>query len=283
MAKSATKRSKLKGGIEPADLIATTPEFRLVFPALFEPKGTPQDPDKLRYSATMLFEKDIDFKQPGTSNSNSIHKIILNAKIGLWGKDKEDWPRDDNGKLCIDSPIKDGDLKAAKWGEAFEGNWYLKAQSTFKPEILDNVYVTDKKTGKKKLVSITEAADIYGGCYCRAVIKASAYDMGEGSQGVTLYLQKIQKLREGENLDGGSDAEEYFDVDDAEERSEEIEDETPKKKKKRDADEDDDDEEDVKPKKKKKKPVEDDEEDEDDFRSSKKKKKKKPVDDEEDD
>lgn len=281
MAKPVTKkRAKLKGGIEPEDLVCTTPEFRLVFANLFEPTGSPQDPEKLRYSATMLFDKDVDFKQPGTAKTKSIKTIIKNAKIALWGKDKDEWPEG------IKDPILDGDKKAHKWGEAFEDSWYLKTASTFKPVIKDNVFKTNKSTGKKELLDITSADEIYSGCYCRAVIKAVAYDMGDESCGVTLYLQMIQKLRDGENLEGGSNAEEHFDVEEAEELSEEIEeqDEKPRKKKKA-VEADEDDEEEEKPKKKKKKVVEEEEDDEDenDFKSSKKKKKKKPVDEDDED
>ncbi len=51
-----------------------------------------------------------------------------------------------------------------------------------------------------KIVDLTgrplEEKDVYGGCYVRACIVASAF--GVGTKGVTFYLNQIMKVKDGE-------------------------------------------------------------------------------------
>lgn len=284
--KKSKAKEKLRAGIKPADLICTTPKFRLVFPALFEPKESIFDDDaEPKYQAMMVFDKDIDLKEPEKEGGLSLKKIILNAKRGKWGKDKDEWPED------IHDPIQDGDKKVAKWGEAFEGTNYIKASSTYAPKVVSTAVRTNKKSGKRELVPITDEDEIYPGCYCRAVVRALAYEMPGGKAGVTIYLQMIQMVEDGEPLGSSSNAEAHFGIDDDAVELEDAADD--------DDENEDEDEKPAKKSKKKKKPKDEDEEgdeeaeddsddDEDEFGYSKKKKpvkksKKKKSRDEDDD
>jgi hypothetical protein len=60
-----------------------TPEFRVSFPAVFQPKAFQgQDP---KYSVTMLFDKATDLAP--------LKKIVRAAASETWGPDPKKWPK----------------------------------------------------------------------------------------------------------------------------------------------------------------------------------------------
>ena len=234
MTKADVKKKKAKktNGIEFNDKRVSTPLFRVAYPALDKPTAYKKG-DKESYSIHMLFPHDTDFKVPVNKNPKpgmpyaSFQQAIKNAKIELWGPDKEDWP--DKKKLIL--PIKDGDEKN-HW-EGFAGNYYIKA-NTYAPV---KVYGTTPNPSGKGFMEINPAL-VQGGDYCRAIITASAYDDAK-EPGVKFYLQSIQLVKKGEPFAaGGSDGSdfddgvyenEYEEITDAVETEDDDEDVAPRK------------------------------------------------------
>tara|TARA_R110000765_G_scaffold251922_1_gene353289 strand:- start:162 stop:749 length:588 start_codon:yes stop_codon:yes gene_type:complete len=167
------------------DTILKTPKGRISFPYVFE--GRENQQGKLEYSTDLIFDKEADL--------SGMLATVEKAKEKEWGS-----KRPNN----ITSPFKDGTLKndtPDKFGET--GKY---------PEYVGATYITLKSKKPIAVVDINRKAitkeELNAGCYARAVYSAFAYDFA-GKIGVTLYLQALQKLAEGE-FDTSVDIEEAF-------------------------------------------------------------------------
>lgn len=173
----------------------TTSEFRVSYPHLFKPSQMVQNGKPVgdpAYSIEMIFDKESTDMKP-------LQKALHMACVAKWGKDKTKWP------TPIKNPIRDGDKPAGKKREVrpeHEGCWVVKASTKAEygqPHVVD---------GQRQ--AILNAADFYAGCYARAAIMATAYDMGEGSTGVKFVLDGVQKIRNGKALSGKQPADQLF-------------------------------------------------------------------------
>lgn len=99
----------------------------------------------------------------------------------------------------LKTPLKDGDVDMPD-NEAYANSYFINANSSMKPGIVD-----------KDVQAITDPNEFYSGCYGRASITFYAYNVNE-SKGIACGLQNLQKLSDGERIDGHSRPEEDFDV-----------------------------------------------------------------------
>jgi hypothetical protein len=157
----------------------TTNEFRVSFPQVFEPKAF-EEGGKANYSIQMVFDKKTDLK--------ALHDLIQEAAVAKWG---------DKMPKKLTTPFRDGDEEKDGAG-AYKNAIFCNASSQFQPQIVDGA-----------LNPILDRNDFYAGCYARASVNAYAYDY-MGNKGVSLGLGNIQKLRDGERLDGAVSAENEF-------------------------------------------------------------------------
>jgi len=162
----------------------TTPVFRLSFPKLFKPEQY-QGKGEAYFSLTMLFPKDQDLGE--------MKKAIIKAACEKHGADPKKW------KKKVKLPWRNGDDKADFGG--YEGNFYCSAKSKNKPVVINRA---------KERLGPEDEAEIYAGCYCRAVIVAKATETG-GNEFVSLYLQGVQKVKDGDPFGGGVNVDEDFD------------------------------------------------------------------------
>lgn len=154
-------------------------EFRAAFVHVWaakkqnpNPDGSPR-PDK--YQLTMLFPK-----QGGDMKALQLAAAAaMTAKFG----DRASWPKGYN------NPFKDGDSKDY---DGFAGHWYIDCSSGSKPGLVDI-----------RNQPIMDSEGIYGGCYCRASLAASYFEILDPTtkavlkRGVKFYLNNLQKVREG--------------------------------------------------------------------------------------
>lgn len=163
-----------------------TGKVRFCYCNVFEPVAM-NDGDTPKYSVCILIPKD------DTKTVDAINKAIEAAKIA--GKAKI---ADKNGKIpsTIKTPLRDGDEERSD-DPAFEGMFFINANSTRKPVIVD-----------RGLNPIMEKEEFYSGCYGRASLNFYAFNVQ--SKGIAAGLQNLQKLEDGEMLAGGSTAEEDF-------------------------------------------------------------------------
>lgn len=158
-----------------------TPKFRVSFPEVFEAKafqgGTPT------YSLTMLFDAEAQ-KTPEFAKMKALAKAAADAR---WGNKKP---------ANLRSPFRDGTEKDLQgFGE---GIIFVRASSRQRPGLVD-----------QKVQKIIDQSEFYPGCYARATVSVYAYD-NSGNRGVAFGLQNIQKLADGENFTGRTEAENDF-------------------------------------------------------------------------
>lgn len=157
-----------------------TPEFRLVFPNVFVPRAF-EGSTREMYSILMVFPKGTDL-----SALKAICREAFTAKF----------PRGASGAR---SPICNGDDKVDEWGDVFKDAIYVRASSTLKPGVCD-----------RRKTAITDPDAVYSGQFARAIVHAFAYDV-KGNKGVSIGLDALQILRDGEPLGGGAAAAGLFD------------------------------------------------------------------------
>ena len=98
------------------------------------------------------------------------------------GKDKSKWP---NLKL----PFNNGDDKAHKYPE-YAGKISIRATSKHQPGVVDAA-----------VQPIMNQSDFYPGCFARMRVNAFTFDNKQ--IGVSLGLNHIQKVKDGDPLGGG--------------------------------------------------------------------------------
>lgn len=168
-----------------------TPKGRLSFPTLFEPRAMPGGGEP-KYGCTIIFDTDADLKP--------LKAAALAAAKEKWGDKAEDLIRTKKVKW----PFLDGGNELRQgFGE---GTTFIRPNAKSKPGVVDRYAGPD---GKPR--PITDPADIYPGCYVRASVRAFAYDTS-GNKGISFGLQNLQKLDEGERLDGRMRAEDEFEA-----------------------------------------------------------------------
>lgn len=97
----------------------------------------------------------------------------------------------------IKTPLRDGD-KDRKGDEAYQNAWFVNANSTTKPGVVD----TDRQP-------ILDSSELYSGIIGRASINFYAFN-SSGNRGIACGLNNIQKLSDGTPLGGHSRAEDDF-------------------------------------------------------------------------
>lgn len=100
-------------------------------------------------------------------------------------------------RATLKLPLRDGDLERSD-DPSFEGKLFLNATSKRKPGIVD-----------ADLNPIINPDDFYSGCYGRASLNFYGYDFN-GTKGIAVGLNNLQKLEDGEPLGGFSSAEDDF-------------------------------------------------------------------------
>jgi hypothetical protein len=198
-------------------LAAFTPEFRLSYPNLFEPRE--QDDGRLKFSMDMLFDKDGFDKE----EFDELKKVFNAAVPKEWIANSYEyvtfWKMFINGDKKRDGQ---GNLK-----EELKGQYVLRAscQENYPPRLL--------------LPSMKKAtrSDIYGGCFCKALLTAYSWEHKNKKgaiikRGVSFSIEDVIKTRDGDPFGGGlsaSDRDEYYKkykpVEVSDEDADELEDE----------------------------------------------------------
>lgn len=180
-----------------------TCEFRISHPHLFEPHAY-KPTDTKRYSLTMLFPKGSDITGQFVTGYDptsgipltaprTFQEVVSAAKIAQFGP-KENWPAD------LQSPFTDGDLPKFADKEGYPGHWVIKATAN-----VDNRPAVVGPDG----VKLTEASQIFPGCYARAFLYATVWEHS-GKMGVKFCVDHVQKLRDGKSFGGKKSSDQVF-------------------------------------------------------------------------
>lgn len=171
------------------DLKVITGEVRLSYVHLLEPYSS--DPDKEKsYSVCLLIPKK---DKTTVAKIRKAQQAALEAGKGKFG-----------GKIpkVWKDTLRDGDEEIdTDEHPEYAGHWYMNvsARLAYPPAVVD-----------RQRNPIDDPREIYSGCYARVSMVAFAFNT-QGNKGVSFGLRNVQKLRDGENLTGGSTADEDFD------------------------------------------------------------------------
>jgi hypothetical protein len=165
-----------------------TGKVRFSYAHVFEPTAVEEGAEKFYNICVMVSKKD---KATIAKLEKAIEAAVESGIKGKWGGAR---PK----KLKL--PLRDADDE--KEGPEWEGVMFFNTKSKKKPQVVD-----------QDLNPIIDPEEFYSGCYGRVSINFYPYDYN-GSKGVAAGLNNIQKLEDGERLDGGgSSAEEDFSED----------------------------------------------------------------------
>lgn len=154
----------------------TTPMGRIAYPYAFE-KAKSLDPDKEgKYEVTLYIPKSENIDAL-LSEVNRVGKEAFGTKYVAQDKLKH-------------PPIKDGDEKGGDH-PAFN-HWIVRGKSNSKPAVV-----------KGDLSALTDADDLYGGCFGKLNLTPASYQIPSG-WGITFYLNAVQKVKDGERFAGSS-------------------------------------------------------------------------------
>ena len=111
----------------------------------------------------------------------AIDEAVQEGIASKWGGKKP---------ASLKLPLRDGDKERAAEAPEYERMYFLNANSTKKPGIVD-----------KDLNEILDPEEVYSGCWGRASINFYAFNTN-GNRGVGVGLNNIQKLKDDEALGG---------------------------------------------------------------------------------
>lgn len=162
---------------------------RLSYQHLFKADAI-ADGSEPKYSATWVIPKN----HPQIKQVKEAIIKALDEKFP--GKRKDKWP------TVMHNPLKDGDEMADEHPE-YEGAYVLRSASKNRPVVM----------GRRKEQLVEEDGVIYSGCYCNASLAAAGFD-AQAKKGVTIYLNGVQFLKDGERLAGFDCTNDFDELDD---------------------------------------------------------------------
>lgn len=160
-----------------------TPVGRASYPHVFE-KSKGMDGKEGKFELTLLIPKTTDISG-------------LRAAIDAVGKEAFG-ARYKSIEALKNPTIRDGDAIAddkkaeGKDAESFRNSWVIRPKTNTMPRVVapDMTLITPDK------------ADLfYGGCYARCNVTPGSYN-NNGNWGITLYLNAVQKVKDGERFGG---------------------------------------------------------------------------------
>jgi hypothetical protein len=191
-----------------------TPNFRVSYPNVFVARANElkvrDGKPVMEYSLQALFPHFNAMKDEEKAKMTALQAAIEEVAVDMWGSNRDLWPIDKEGKMSVVFPLKsqgkfDKALRKIVFPEGHvEGALCANLKSEKKPGLVD-----------AKRQPIIAPEDFYGGCWARAQVNISAYEKA-GNCGVSLWLENVQKVAEGDPLGGRMRAEDAFEaVDDA--------------------------------------------------------------------
>jgi hypothetical protein len=156
-----------------------TPEFRISFPAILEPKLNDLS-DKMEYSCVALFPKGADL--------SAMKAEAQRVAVEKWG---------DKIPANLRSPFREQGEKDYEGYVA--GATFVRLKSQTRPGIVDLA-----------VAAIIDPSKVYAGVWAIAHTNAYAYHHPKGGPGVAFGLEHLQIVRDDEPLDGRQKVESVF-------------------------------------------------------------------------
>lgn len=165
-----------------------TGKVRFSYANVFSPTAM-NEGETPKYGVSILIDK---------SDKNTMAKIEAAIKEAIAvGKSKL---ADKNGNVIeskLKLPVRDGDVER-EGDEGYANVFFINASSLKRPGIVD-----------ADLNPIVDQDEFYSGCYGRASLNFYAFN-SQGNKGIAVGLNNLQKLEDGDRLDGFTSAEADF-------------------------------------------------------------------------
>jgi len=168
-----------------------TPVGTLSYPHLFTPQDPMEEGGQQKYAAVIIFPEGTDL--------TPMKKAVLAAAEEKFGEKAAALLKGNKLRL----PFRED------WEEKGypENSVFVNAKSNNPPGIVSRY--ADPVTGKAQ--RITDEDEIYPGAQVRFSVTAYGYDV-KGNKGITFALNNVQKMADGERLDGRVRAEDEFEA-----------------------------------------------------------------------
>lgn len=155
-----------------------TGTVRLSYLNVFKPKAINEGQDP-KYSVCLLIPKE---------DKATLKKIRDAIETEKKAGAAEKW----KGKVPanLKTPLRDGDVERADEHPEYAGMYFINANSSKKPVLLDEC--KDE---------ILDPAELYSGCWGRANVNFYSFDVN-GNRGIAVGLNALQKKRDDEPLGG---------------------------------------------------------------------------------
>lgn len=164
----------------------TTPVFRVSHPKVFVPEQVLGSGDP-KYQVQMLFDEN-------DSELERLEDQLIAVAEAAFGLGADDLPG-------FDWPLRNGtDEKPGK--KEYEGKIFAPARKNPSWGPVEVVHMDQSP--------IVNQAEFYAGCFARASVSVYAWTFGNSRFGVSISLNHIMKVKEGEPLTGGTTAAEDF-------------------------------------------------------------------------
>lgn len=173
----------------------------LSYPHLAAPQPS-NDGKAPKYSATLIFT-------PEALSDPKEKALFDNMQKAAIAAIEAKWPGKSEGLLKSET-FKKGFRRDAESKNYPAGSIFINVRSNQQPGIVYAHAGLDGKPEKMPVEKIKE--EMYPGVIVRASLAAFAYD-NNGNKGVSFGLNNLQKLRNGERMDGRANAENEFTVD----------------------------------------------------------------------
>lgn len=171
------------------DRTITTGKVRLSYAHLFVPAAAPGGDDKY-YSVSVIIPK--SDKQTLAKINAAVEHAKEAGKSSKWGG------KIPSGQTGLKLPLRDGDIDKPE-DLAYSGSYFFSAKSNKRPAIVDS-----------SRNEIIDPEEVYSGCYGRVNVTFYPYNFN-GSKGVGVWLNAVQKTADGDALGGaGVSVEEAF-------------------------------------------------------------------------
>jgi hypothetical protein len=159
---------------------------------------------KAKFSAALLFLPETLATPVGQATLDALKKAVIAAAESKWGANAAEMFR----KKQLRSPFRD-DAEAKDYPA---GTIFLNVRTEQKPACVFNYADPANPKKPKRMTDEEVKTQMYAGAQVLASLVAFPYDT-DGNKGVSFALNNLQKIGEGERIDGRTAAEDEFDVD----------------------------------------------------------------------
>ena len=168
-----------------------TPTATLSYEHLFEPTAPEDSIADPQYSCTLVFGEGTDL--------SALERAVDQSGKNKCGEEYASLKESRNLRL----PFRNERLAEKGYPP---GSVYINVRSKQTPGIVSRFAGEDGRP-----LRINDPSEVYSGCQVRASLNVFAYDRA-GNRGISLGLNNVQKLADGERLDGRLKAEDDFEA-----------------------------------------------------------------------